>query len=213
MLSWQVIFLDESNFYTLCAIILLDKTCWRKLHNWEDWYHYKCTVITLPGPSTLPGNLNVFPNRLMLLYSTRLSQSFTLPPIRSKGAHPQPHLKKNPEREALPQLSTTKPKKLPFFLHSCHWQRRSFHGSGHAPYCCGEYPFPLIRIMRYFFFSVYLPDASLPTGSPSLTVLARLLTIFQLLASSPSFSLFHLAFSAYYSHFSLLPLSSYHLAY
>lgn len=71
------------NFYLLSAIILLDKTCWRKLHNWEDWYHYKLTVITSPGPSTLPGNLNIFLNQISNLH----------PLTPSKWAHPLLHRK------------------------------------------------------------------------------------------------------------------------
>ena len=66
-------FLNESNVY---AIILLDKTCWRKLHHWEDWYHYKLRVITSPGLSVLIIFV-YFPIRLMLVCATQLFQLST----------------------------------------------------------------------------------------------------------------------------------------
>lgn len=177
--SWQVIIPGWINFY---AIILLDKTCWRKLHHWEDWYHYKPKSSPRPGCPVLPGNLCIFPNQTHApMCHTIISTPHPL--THGKWAHCVTQQAFRSERGGF--LSFPPPNLNPFFLPSLLPHCQSAPLLDKATLCSlvtWRLSFPLTRIWLAVQLFSTLYDASLSfPGSPSLIALKW--NFFQFLAS------------------------------
>lgn len=184
--SWQVTFLDDSGFYPLCAIILLDKTCWEKSHNQQDQYHYKRTVIASPVHGR-PGNVSVFPNHPVLLNFTQLFQ-VSAPCVQQVSLCPAVKTKQA-LREAPTPSTFFPPPNLQAFLSSSPVTRAEGFLSWISTcplWLLSSLSFPRTRILHYQLFSTLFLTHLLP-GPPSLFALAGL-NFFDFLASIKFFS-------------------------